>query len=74
MEGSMEKKFRKYIGHFEYWHFKTVCPDWPQGNYIRRARISGRARVCPKCLYLAEKQANKECTKEPEQAPRLLLA
>jgi hypothetical protein len=70
----MAKKFRKYIGRFEYWHFQASCPDWPQGNYIGRARISARARVCPKCLYLAEKQANKQCTNEANHAPRLLLA
>jgi len=57
----MEKKFRKYIGRFEFWHFQKNCPDWPQGNYTHRSRLSPRARVCPKCLYVAEKQAQKQC-------------
>jgi hypothetical protein len=69
----MEKKFRKYIGRFEFWHFQRNCPDWPQGNYTQRSRLSANARVCPKCLYVAEKQAQKECKNNVEPRRDVLL-
>jgi len=53
----VSKEFRKYIGHFNFWHFFRHCPDWPQGNYTRRSRLSSGSRVCMNCLYLAEKEA-----------------
>jgi hypothetical protein len=53
----VSKEFRKYIGHFNFWHFFRHCPDWPRGNYTRRSRLSSGSRVCMNCLYLAEKEA-----------------
>jgi hypothetical protein len=74
MEAEMEKKFRKYIGQFEFWHFQKNCADWPQGNYINRSRLSPRSRVCPKCLYLAEKQAQKQSSKSAESGRDIATA
>ncbi|HEX9443373.1 MAG TPA: hypothetical protein VGA73_04600 [Candidatus Binatia bacterium] len=70
----MEKKFRKYIGRFEFWHFHPSCPDRPQGNYIHRSRLSAGARVCTICLYLAEKDAAPKPEKNAHRRRDLSLA
>jgi hypothetical protein len=62
----VNKEFRKYIGHFKFWHFFRHCPDWPQGNFTRRSRLSSGSRVCTNCLYLAEKEAVRGGEKTPD--------
>jgi hypothetical protein len=53
----MTKKYRKYIGRFEFWHFHRDCPDWPEGNFTHRSEISPRARICPQCADLDNEQS-----------------
>jgi hypothetical protein len=65
----MEKKYRRTIGRFEFWHFHPDCAERPQGNYIQRAEVSPGSRMCPQCVRLHEKEfrAARETTQNPRR-------
>jgi hypothetical protein len=72
MEAFMTKKYRKYIGRFEFWHFHPNCPDWPEGNYTHRSELSPRARICPQCVDLRDEDSDPKPGKDMNPRRRLL--
>lgn len=61
----MATKYRKLVGRYEYWHFHTNCPDWPETNYFEENQLADHEEICQRCIELGNRSSS-----DPNVAPK----